>query len=125
MAKEVRKTIPLRWIGSSREVLRACPQAVRDEVGFALWHAELGRRHSSVKTLKGFGGASVQEIRADDPSGTYRAVYTVQLRGFIYVLHVFQKKSRSGIATPKHEIDLIRNRLEQARVHYETHGGER
>jgi phage-related protein len=74
--------------------------------------------------MKGFGGASVQEIRADDPSGTYRAVYTVKFGGIIYVLHVFQKKSKSGIATPKAELDLIQRRLDQAKEHYEQHGGQ-
>ena len=123
MAKDASKTKPIRWVGSSRDDLRACPEGVKDEVGFALWLAEQGKRHPSVKTMKGFGGASVQEIRADDPSGTYRAVYTVKFGGVIYVLHVFHKKSKSGIATPKAELDLIQRRLDQAKAHYEEHGG--
>jgi phage-related protein len=65
----------------------------------------------------------VREIRSDDLSGTYRAVYTVKFGGVIYVLHVFQKKSKAGIATPKAELDLIRRRLDQAKEHYEQQGG--
>jgi phage-related protein len=55
---------------------------------------------------------------ADAAGGTYRAVYTAKLAGRIYVLHVFQKKSTRGIATPKHELDLIKARLRWARWHH-------
>jgi phage-related protein len=54
----------------------------------------------------------------DDRQGTFRTVYTVEFRDVIAVLHVFQKKSKSGIATPKKEIDLILQRLKQARIEY-------
>jgi phage-related protein len=66
------------------------------------------------KPLHGLG-ASVMEIAANDDSGTYRAVYTVSIRDAIYVIHAFQKKSKAGIATPKSEIDLVRQRLKQLR----------
>ena len=65
--------------------------------------------------MKGFGGASVIEIVEDYDGDTYRAVYTVKFAEAIYVLHAFQKKSRSGIATPKHDLDLIEERLKRAR----------
>jgi phage-related protein len=55
------------------------------------------------------------EIAADDPTGTFRAVYTVSIGDAIYVVHAFQKKSKSGIGTPKSEIDLIKQRLKQLR----------
>jgi phage-related protein len=61
------------------------------------------------------------EIVADTDRRTYRAVYTVQLAGVVYVLHVFQKKATRGIATPRHELDLIRQRLQRARAHYAAH----
>lgn len=50
---------------------------------------------------------------------TYRAVYTVKFTEVVYVLHIFQKKSKKGIATPKKEIDLINKRLQQAQEHYQ------
>ena len=53
------------------------------------------------------------EIASNDRSGTFRAVYTVTFEDSIYVLHAFQKKSKSGIATPQAEIDLVRRRLKQ------------
>lgn len=88
-------------------------------MGFALHQAQKGLKSDHAKPFKGFGGASVLEIVEMDESGTYRAVYTVKFKEIIYVLHVFQKKSKSGIATPKQQIDLIRSRLKQAEVMYE------
>lgn len=66
------------------------------------------------KALRGFE-ASVWQVRADDPGGTYRAVYVVQLQDAVYVLHVFRKKAKSGIATPRRDIEVIRQRLKLAR----------
>jgi phage-related protein len=59
----------------------------------------------------------VLEIVADHDGDTWRTVYTVEIAGAIYVLHAFQKKSKRGIATPKQEIDLVRQRLRAAREH--------
>jgi phage-related protein len=106
---------PLVWIGTSREDLRGCPADVQDAIGFALYFAQLGDKHPRAKPLRGFGGAGVLEIIEDHAGDTYRAVYTVKLRQAVYVLHVFQKKAKSGIATPKRELDLIRRRLAEAR----------
>jgi phage-related protein len=68
--------------------------------------------------LKGFGGRGALEIVDDFDGDTYRAVYTVKFAGVVYVLHAFQKKSKKGIATPKHEIELINARLKQAEEHH-------
>ena len=54
------------------------------------------------------------EIVENDQGSTYRAVYTVKFEGAVFVLHVFQKKSKSGIATPKQDMDIIRERLNVA-----------
>ena len=70
--------------------------------------------------MKGFTGASVLEIVEDHDGQTYRAVYTVRFADAVYVLHVFEKKSKRKIATPKHELDLSRRRLKEAeRLHAE------
>jgi len=98
------------WIGTSRKNLREFSEEVRDEIGFALYHAEMDQPHSAIKPLKGLGGG-VLEIIADDPGGTYRVVYVVRFANFLYVLHAFQKKSKTGGKTPLAEINLIRNRL--------------
>lgn len=84
-------------------------------MGFALYVAQAGETHHSAKPLHGLG-SGVMEIAASDRSGTFRAVYTVSFQDSIYVLHAFQKKSKSGIATPKAEIDLVRRRLKQLKT---------
>jgi phage-related protein len=111
-----RKTISNRSDGSVHPKRTSCgfPREVQRIVGYALYLAQAGAKHQDAKPLAGFGGAGVLEVVEDHDGDTYRAVYTVRLAGAVYVLHVFQKKSRHGIATPTHEIDLIRARLKQA-----------
>lgn len=104
----------LAWLGSSKKDLMALPIDVRKFFGHALDFAQRGERHDAAKVLKGFGGAGVLEIIEDDQGGTYRAVYTIKFREAVFVLHVFQKKSKSGIATPKPDLDIIRERLKVA-----------
>lgn len=77
------------------------PDEVKSDVGYALHYAQMGKKHDDAKPLKGFGGSSVLEIVEDFDTNTYRAVYTVKFEKAVYVLHVFQKKSTRGIATPK------------------------
>ena len=105
---------PVEWIGSSYKDFRSFPDLVQDVMGFALYQAQIGRMHTSVKPLKGFGGASILEIVDDHQGDTYRAIYTVKFSNAIYVLHAFQKKSKKGIKTPQKEIELIRQRLKAA-----------
>lgn len=95
------------------------PDAAQKHIGFALKSAQFGEKHPDAKPLKGFGGTSVLEIIEDHDGDTYRAVYTVKFKEVICVLHAFQKKSRSGIATPRHEIDLIKERLRCAKELYD------
>jgi phage-related protein len=80
-------------------------------MGQALYAAQRGEKDLAAKPLRGFGGASVLEIAASLGGDTWRAIYTVQFHDVVYLLHAFQKKSKSGIATPKKEIELIRSRL--------------
>ena len=105
---------PVIWIGSSLRDLRSLPAPVQDYIGYALHLAQLGGKHRDAKALKGFGGSGVQEIVVDYNRDTYRAVYTVRFADRIYVLHAFKKKSKSGIATPKSDLELIERRLKQA-----------
>ena len=101
----------LVWVGSSRRDLREFPPAVRRAFGVGLFAARLGETPPDAKPLRGFGGAGVLELIEDHRGDTYRAVYTVRFASRIYVLHAFQKKSKRGIATPKRDLELIRERL--------------
>jgi phage-related protein len=94
--------------------VKSFPAGVQDDIGYALYAAQLGERSIKAKPLHGLS-SQVMEIVAFDSSGTYRAVYTVSIGESIYVIHAFQKKSKAGIATPDSEIDLIRQRLKQLR----------
>lgn len=96
------------------------PDPVQDNFGFALFQAQIGEKHDDAKPLKGFKGSGVLEIVDDFDGDTYRAVYTVRFAEVVYVLHVFQKKSKRGIATPKQDIELIEQRLKTAQEHYQT-----
>lgn len=104
---------PVVWLGDTLATLRTCPQDVQDEIGYALYLAQLGAKYAGAKPLKGLG-PGVLEVVADHRGDTYRAVYTVRFAERVYVLHVFQKKSKKGIATPKSEIELVRQRLKRA-----------
>ncbi len=106
---------PVLWIGNTKDDLSALDEDVRDAVGQAMFEAQKGGRHSSAKPLSGYGDASVLEVVVDHAGGTFRAVYTVRWPGRVYVLHVFQKKSKSGIRTPKADMNLIDARLKRVR----------
>lgn len=100
----------LIWLGDSRARVKAFPAGVQDDVGYALYAAQLGRTSPKAKPLHGLG-SGVMEISANDAGGTYRTVYAVALGSSIYVVHAFQKKSKHGIATPAGEMEIVRQRL--------------
>ncbi|MCW5589004.1 MAG: type II toxin-antitoxin system RelE/ParE family toxin [Legionellales bacterium] len=103
---------PLIWIGSSRTDLKSLPSEVQDDIGYSLYQAQLGYFPDQAKLLKGFSG--VVEIICNHNKNTYRAIYATKIEKKIYVLHVFQKKSKHGIKTPKEDIELIKRRLQTA-----------
>ena len=70
-------------------------------------------------------GSNVLEVVSRYDTDAFRAVYTIRFRSAVYVPHAFQKKAKSGIATPKREIDLIRRRLRAAKQHYRENFGRR
>ena len=111
---------PLIWIGSSRKDLSKFPDTVQRSIGYALYMAQKGDRSDNSKVLKGFGNAHVMEVIEDDTSGTYRMVYTVQMPKAIVALHAFQKKSKHGIKTTMRDMNLINQRLNQAKEVYAT-----
>lgn len=112
---------PIYFIASSLKDLREVPTDVRGAFGRQLLDAQYGDTPGAAKSLKGFGDASVVELIEDEGSSTYRAVYTVRFAEAVYVLHVFQKKSTRGIATPNAYMDLVKRRLKTAEDHYKQH----
>ena len=108
----------LFWVASSKKDLKAFPDDVQGLIGYALHLAQTGNKHPDAKPLRGFGGAGVLEVVEDHEGNAFRAVYTVTFGQAVYALHVFQKKSSSGIATRKEDMELIKHRLKLAREHY-------
>jgi phage-related protein len=104
----------LVWIGSTKKDLLALPDEVIDTFGYALHLAQTGKKHDQAKPLHGFGSAGVLEIVEDWRGSTYRAVYTVRFATAVVVLHVFQKKAKTGTSTPKPDMELIKQRLAAA-----------
>ena len=114
------------WIASSKKDFMEMPQEVVENIGYALYRVQLGEYPSIAKVLKGFGGASIIELKEDCRGSTYRVVYATRFEDVVMVLHAFQKKSKSGIATPKQEIELVHSRLKIAEKIYKewkSYGG--
>jgi len=109
---------PLYWMGSAKKYLLAFPEAVKDSVGTALSVAQFGGKHPSAKPWKG-EGPGVLEIVEDHAGNTFRAVYTIRFAQAVYVLHAFQKKSPKGIKTARRDVELVSERLKQARKDYQ------
>lgn len=105
------------FLGSSKNEICNFPEGVRKEIGFALYLAQSGEKSLAAVPLTGFGNAMVPEIIVDYMGDTYRSVYTVRFEKAVYVLHAFKKKSKRGVSTPKHEMDLVRQRLKAAEAH--------
>ncbi len=101
---------PLYWVGSSKKDLLALPEEVIDVFGYALYQAQIGKKHEQAKPLKGFGSAGVLEVVEDWQGAEASARFACG----VFVLHVFQKKAKRGMATPKADLDLIRERLKAA-----------
>jgi len=106
------------WVASSKKDILELPSAVRIDFGHGLFQAQKGQFPDIGKVLKGFGGTSVVELKLEYSSDAYRAVYTVEFKDAIIVLHVFKKKSKKGGKTPKEDMELIQSRLKLAKGLY-------
>lgn len=113
---------PVVWQNNSKKDLLTFPEPVIKEIGHALHLAQQGDKSPDAKPLQGFNG--LLEIVENHNTDTYRAVYTIRFKKAVYVLHCFQKKSKTGIATPKQDIDLIKQRVKDAEQHYKENFDE-
>ena len=114
---------PVIWVSGAKKEFSELPHSVQGDFGHGLYMAQKGEKASFAKPLKGFGGAGVLELRDNLDGETYRAVYTVQFQGTVYVLAAFHKKAKRGIDLPQHEKELIQQRLKDARRMYEGGAG--
>ncbi len=104
---------PVVWLGDSLKQVRGFPEAVRGNIGVALYDAQKGDKSPDAKPFKGVG-SGVFEIVTRFDTDTYRTVYAVQIGKHVYVLHVFQKKAKKGVKTPQKDVDVIKRRYQQA-----------
>lgn len=111
------KRRPLFWESSSKKDFKEFPTDVQKNMGVALFVVQLGHTPGSSKPWKGLG-SGVYELVDDHRGDTFRAVYTVRVGDAVHVLHAFQKKSRSGIATPLPDIELVERRLKAVLARY-------
>jgi len=109
---------PVVWIGSSRNDLKDLSSEVQLKLGYALYLSQIGETSPKARVMHG-NLRDVTEIETEDSSGTYRLMYTVKLGDIVYVLHAFQKKSKSGVSTPQSVLELIEHRLKKARLEHE------
>lgn len=123
--RDIHPMKPVHWIGSSKKDLVAMPEEVRSEFGHSLREIQKSKDPGNIKPLKHLNESGVSEIVVNDRGGTFRTVYTVEFKEYIAVLHVFQKKSKEGIETPKKEIDLVLQRLKAARIEYQSQKREK
>ena len=112
------------WIGSSRKDIKGFPEDVQKDMGHSLRDVQKGRNPGNIKPLKNMT-SGVWEVVTDDRAGTFRLVYFLEFEDCIIVLHVFQKKSKTGIETPKKEIELIQERIKSAKLVYQAWKGQK
>ena len=106
----LRNTRPISWLKGARKDFEDFPQGAQVEMARALTILAEGRMPDIAKPLTGFG-SGVMELALRRRGDAFRLVYALQIDDDIWVVHAFQKKSKSGIKTPKPEIDLIHERL--------------
>jgi phage-related protein len=105
---------PLVWIGNAKRSLQAFPKGAQKIIGDELQLIQFGGMPKDAKPFEGVG-SSVFEIALRYDAEAYRTLLAVQLGEKIFVLHAFQKRSKRGIATPKHEVELIKQRYAEAK----------
>jgi len=112
MQRVIKNMRPIRWMKAARKDFEDFPQGARDDLLDALTAVADGGHPSIAKPLTGLG-SGVLELALRHRGDAFRVVYALQIGADVWVIHAFQKKSKSGIATPRQEIDLVRERLKR------------
>ena len=110
MARKAFRTIS--WLKGALKDFQKLPEAVRDDAADALTAIAEGGTPDIAKPLTDLG-AGLWELAIRERGDAFRVVYALQLDDDLWVIHAFQKKSKSGIATPKHELDVVRQRIKR------------
>lgn len=105
---------PVIWLGNTKKNLLAFPEDVVQKIGYKIQLIQSGNIPTDTKPFRGVG-SGVFEIAIKHDKEAYRCVQALQLGNKIYILHVFQKKSKKGIETAKQDVDLIKQRYREAR----------
>ncbi len=121
MPHEMRR--PLVWEGSAKKDFKAFPETVQKDMGVALFVVQLGGTPPSAKAWRGLG-SGIYELVEDHRGDTFRAVYIVRIAERVHVLHAFQKKSKSGIKTPKADVELVERRLKAVLARHQKDDGK-
>src|ERR1700733_755356 len=104
----------ISWVRAARKAFEEFPVVVQDDMFDALSVASNGGRSAKAKPFKGVDGG-IFEIAIQRRGDAFRAIYALRIGEDIWVVHAFQKKSKSGIKTPQFEVDIIRERLKRLR----------
>jgi phage-related protein len=97
------------WLGDSKDVVSTYPAPIREDLGFQLYQLQQGKAPTRSRPMKSIG-ASIFELKEQDHQGWYRVIYTIQVKGKIYVLHSFKKQSAK---TSKTDLEIAKSRLKQ------------
>jgi phage-related protein len=114
ICEQMRDTRPIGWLKGARKDFEDFPQGAQIEMARALTILAEGQMPDIAKPLAGLG-SGVMELALRYRGDAFRVVYALQIGDDIWVIHAFQKKSKSGIGTPRQEMDLIRERLKRLR----------
>jgi phage-related protein len=108
----------LRFVASAQKDMRDMSQEIKDGFGYSLWLIQQGETPANASPFEGSTGNDVMKLTEQHDGDTFRCVYAAKFEKVVYVLHVFQKKSKSGIATPKADIDKVHARYAAAKAAY-------
>jgi phage-related protein len=96
----------IRFLGDSLESLREFPDDARQDAGYQLDQIQRGMQPTDFKPMPSVG-KGVEELRVRDESGAFRVIYIARLPQAVFVLHAFQKKTRT---TARKDIEIARER---------------
>ncbi len=105
---------PLRFLEAAHDDLMEIPEAVRHDFGYALYSVQRGEMPDNATPFEGSTGGNIMKLVERHDTDTYRCVFAAKFEHAVYVLHVFKKKSTSGISTPKREVETVKARFKRA-----------